>query len=103
MKIRIQKETKSCWFIFIVYLAETMHKKYSTKFVCLSILYVRILSPIFQLPSPCTHLYIFSMIPPPFPQLRTYLMDGLFLNQKTDNNIRISHSLKYKHSKKKIL
>ena len=32
-------------------------------------------------------------------QLRTYLMDGLFLNQIT-NNIQISYSLKYKHSKK---
>ena len=38
--------------------------------------------------------------PPPFLQLHTYLMDGLFLNQKTNNNIRISYSLKYKHSKK---
>ena len=38
--------------------------------------------------------------PPPFLQLRTYLMDGLFLNQKTNNNIRISYSLKYKHSNK---
>ena len=27
-------------------------------------------------------------------------MVGLFLNQKTNNNIRISYSLKYKHSKK---
>ena len=36
----------------------------------------------------------------PFPQLRTYLMDRLFLNQKANKNIRISHSLKYKHSKK---
>ena len=27
-------------------------------------------------------------------------MDGLFLNQKTNKNIRISYSLKYKHSKK---
>ena len=36
--------------------------------------------------------------------LRTYLMDDLFfLNQKTNNNIRISYSLKYKHSKKKNL
>ena len=41
--------------------------------------------------------------PPPFLQLRTYLMDGLFLNQKTNNNIRISYSLKYKHSKKKYI
>ena len=38
--------------------------------------------------------------PPPFLQLRTYLMDGLFLNQKTNKKIRISYSLKYKHSKK---
>ena len=38
--------------------------------------------------------------PPPFLQLRTYLMDGLFLNQKTNSNIRISYSLKHKHSKK---
>ena len=41
------------------------------------------------------------MTPPLFPQLRTYLVDDLFLNEKTNNNIRISHSLKYKNSKKK--
>ena len=41
--------------------------------------------------------------PPPFPQLPTYLMDRLFLNEETNNNIRISHSLKYKHSKKKLI
>ena len=41
--------------------------------------------------------------PFPFLQLRTYLMDGLFLNQKTNNNIRISYSLKYKHSKKEYI
>ena len=35
-------------------------------------------------------------------QLRTYLMYGQFLNQKT-NNIRISYSLKYKHSKKEYI
>ena len=40
--------------------------------------------------------------PPPFLQLHTYLMDGVFLNQKTNNNIRISNLQKYKHSKKKI-
>ena len=39
--------------------------------------------------------------PPPFLQLRTY--NGLFLNEKTNNYIRISYSLKYKHSKKKII
>ena len=36
------------------------------------------------------------------PQLRRYLMDGLFLNQKTNKSIRISYSLKYKHWKKII-
>ena len=45
-------------------------------------------------------LYTFWMIPnPPFPQSRANLMDDLFLNQKTNKNIRISYSLKYKHSK----
>ena len=39
--------------------------------------------------------------PSPFPQLRTYLMDGLFLNHKTNKNIRVSYSLKYRYSKKK--
>ena len=34
---------------------------------------------------------------PTFPELRAYLMDGLFLNQKASKNIRISYSLKYKH------
>ena len=41
--------------------------------------------------------------PTPFLQLYTYLMDGLFLNQKTNNNIQISYSLKYKHSKKEYI
>ena len=49
-------------------------------------------------PSPCTHKYA-----PPFPQLRTYLMDGLFVNQRTNQNIGISYSLNYKHSKKNSL
>ena len=30
-------------------------------------------------------------------------MDGLFHNQKTNNNIRISYSLKYKRSKKEYI
>ena len=38
---------------------ELMHKKYSTT----SILYVRILWPIFELPSHCKHLYAFWMTP----------------------------------------
>ena len=40
---------------------------------------------------------------PPFPQLRMCEMDGLFLNQKTNKNTRISYSLKSKYSKKKSL
>ena len=52
----------------------------------------------------CTNLYPFWMTPtPPFLQLRTYLMDGLFLNQKTIKNIRISYSLKYKLWEKSCL
>ena len=61
----------------LVYLVKAMHKKYST-----FIWYVRILWPIFQLPSPCTLLHPFFMTSPWFPYLRSYLMDGLFLNQK---------------------
>ena len=38
---------------------------------------------------------------PPFPQLLTYLMDGLFGDQKTNKNIRISYSLKYINIRKK--
>ena len=84
----------------LVYLAEPMYKKYSTKlfwgnsfstYVSYDVLF-----------SPCTQLYTFLMNSPPFPQLRTYLMDGLFLNQKTNNNTGISYSLKHKHSKKKF-
>ena len=41
--------------------------------------------------------------PPPFFELRRYLMDGIFLNQKTNNKIRILCSLKYKHSKKEYI
>ena len=36
----------------------------------------------------------------PYP---TYLMDGIFRNQKPNNNIRISYSLKYKHPKKEYI
>ena len=39
----------------------------------------------------------------PIPQqLRSYLTDDPFLNQKTHKDIQISYSLKYKHSKKEI-
>ena len=40
--------------------------------------------------------------PTPFPLLRTYFMDESFLNQKTNENVLISYSLKYKNSEKKM-
>ena len=47
-----------------------------------------------------SHVYIFWMTPHPFIQLRKYLMDGIFLNQKkTNKNTGIPYSLKYKYSK----
>ena len=52
--------------------------------------------------SPYVLLYAFWMIPPFLYELRTYLIDGSFLNQKTCKGIRISYSVKYKHSKKYI-
>ena len=48
----------------------------------------------------CKH---FGWPPPLFLHLCTYFMDGLFFNQKSNNNIRIWYSLKYKHSKKEYL
>ena len=42
--------------------------------------------------------------PPPSPhQLRTYLIDDPFLNQRNYQDIRISYSLKYKRQKNKFL
>ena len=83
----------------LVYLAKPMHKKYSTKFVWRHPFSTYVShDQFFNYPSPvrtCTH---FGW-PPPFPQLRTYLMDGLFLNQKKWK-IQISYSLKYKDSRK---
>ena len=53
------------------------------------------------LPTPAQQ-YAFWMTPS-FPcQLRTYLTDGPLLNPKTYKDIRISHSRKYKLSKKSI-
>ena len=87
----------------LVYLAEPMHKKFSTKFVwrypfSTYLSYDRS----FNLRPLYAPVHIFDD-PPPFHSPVVYLIDGLFLNQKTNNNIRISYSLKYKHSKKKIL
>ena len=48
----------------------------------------------------CTKLYAILDDPPSPYQLRTYLIDDPFLNQETYKDIRISYSMKYKHSKK---
>ena len=55
-----------------------------------------------------THLTLYTSEyilddPPAFLQLCMYLMDGLFLSQQTNNNIRISYSLKQKHLKKEYI
>ena len=49
--------------------------------------------------SPYPQLYAFWMTPIP-QQLRMYLIDGPFFNQKTYKDIRISYSMKYKYSKR---
>ena len=83
----------------VVYLAEPVHKKYSTTFVwgnpfSTYVSYDRFFVP-FSLYAP---VHVFDL----FPQLHKYLMDGLLFNQKTNKNIWISHLLKDKHSKKKL-
>ena len=50
--------------------------------------------------TPLPLVRILNDSPPPFSQLRTQLMRGLSLNLKTNKNVGISYSLKYKHSKK---
>ena len=55
-----------------------------------------------DIPSLCTQLNAFWLTPIP-ERLRTYLIDGPFLNQKTYKDIRISYSLKYNYSKNKFL
>ena len=90
----------------LVYLVKPMHKKYSTVFVLghpfnTYVSYDRFFNPL-TLYAPVHILDDPPPSSPPFLQFCTYLMDGLFLNQKTNNNIRISYSLKYKHSKKKF-
>ena len=74
----------------LVHLAEPVHKKYSTTFVWghpfgTYVSYDQFFN-FLPLYAPAHILDDRS----PFPQLRTYLIDGLFLNQKTNKNIRIS-------------
>ena len=69
----------------LVYLAEPMHKKYCTTFAwghpfSTYVSYDRSFNPLPQ--------YVTVHIlgnPPPFPKLCTYLMDGLFLDQKQED------------------
>ena len=86
----------------LVYLAKPIHKQYSTTFVwshpvSTYVFYDRFFKPL-SLYAP---VHILDN-PLPFPRLRTYLMDSLFLNQKTNKKIRILYSLKYKYSEKKL-
>ena len=86
----------------LVYLAEPTHKKYSATFVCVHPFSTYVSYDQFFNSLPLyASLHILDDSPQPqFLHLRTYLMDGLFLNQKTNKNIRISYSLKYKHPNK---
>ena len=86
----------------LVYLAGPMHKKYSTTFVWVHPFSTYVSYDGFFNPLPLyTPVHILNDALS-FPQLRMYLMDGLFLNQKTNKNIQKSFSLKYKHSRNKI-
>ena len=85
----------------LVHLAKSMQKRYFWKFIWAHLFstyvsYDRFFNSL--LPYAPLHILCDS---PPFPQLRSYLMDSLFLNQNRNSNIRISYSPKYKHSKKK--
>ena len=87
----------------LVYLAGSMHKKYSAAFVWGHPLSTYYLMADFSTPLPLVRYVRILDDSSSIPQLRTYLMDGLFLNQKANKNIRIVYSLKCKHLKKKIL
>ena len=76
----------------LVYLAEPMHEKYSTKFVWVYPFNTHVsYDHFFNSPSPVRTLTHFGWLPLPLSQLRRSLMDGLFLNQSTNNNIPISN------------
>ena len=84
----------------LVYLAKPLHKKYSTTFVwghpfSTYVSYDQFFNP----PPPahtCTHFGWPTSIP-----LVAYVLNGWSISQP--KNIRISYSLKYKHSKKNSL
>ena len=68
----------------LVYLAEATHKKYSATFVWGHPFSKYVshdqFSTLFAPVRTCTYFEWPHHPPSPFPQLRTYLMDGLFLN-----------------------
>ena len=86
------------------HLAKPMHKKYSTKFVWGHPFSTYVSFDLFfnyHRPVRSLDDHFSSYVPPvtSIPPV-TYRIDGLFLNQKTNNNIQLSYLLKYKHSKK---
>ena len=88
----------------LVHLAKPMHKEYSTKFVWGHPFSTYVSFDLFfnsHLPVRSLDDHFSSYVPPiiSIPPV-TYWIDGLFLNQKTNNNIQLSYLLKYKHSKK---
>ena len=87
----------------LVYLAELMHKNIPQRLFGAIHLVLTYLLTEFWTPRPPVRTWKRFGWTPPFPQLRTYLMDSLFLNQKINKNIRILYSLKYKYSKNNSL
>ena len=66
----------------LMYFGKPMYKKDSTTFASAHLLSTYISDDKFFNPSPPVHIFTHFGWLPPFFQLRTYLMDGLFLNQK---------------------
>ena len=79
-------------------LGEPIHKKYSTTFYLGHPFSMYGSYDWFFNPLPVYALVHILDDPSLFPQLCKYLIDSLFLNQKTNKNIQISYSLKYRHS-----
>ena len=84
----------------LVYLAKLMHKKYSTTFVWGRPFSMYVSYGLFFNPLPLYAPLHILEDPAPFLQSRKYLMDGLFLNQKTNKKVWISYSLNVNIRKK---
>ena len=84
----------------LVYLAEATYKKYSTTFLGGYPFRTYVSYNQFLTPSTCMHLHTFWMTNFHFPSsVRTSWMN-YFSTKKTNKNIRILYSLKYKHLNK---